>query len=183
MKPYVKVTLTLHGGTEKVITDYVDNSGRFIAIGTQAAAMLDRHKAIHYVDANGVETIIPYHAIVAVNITKESDDYTKPEDAFCVSEGGKTYDVYFSYLIVDGETGDCGAPLLEIKSVAEGEVPVYTGTMPTIPDSEFEGWYDEEAWHDLGCQYSPNPSSGHFYPKDTPLPIVTGDAYYYAIYD
>lgn len=82
-KPYVTVSLILHGGTTKEIADYVDNDGKFIALGTQAMAMLERHEAIHYVDANGVETIIPYHAIVEVNVAKESDDYTKPEDAYC----------------------------------------------------------------------------------------------------
>lgn len=82
-KPYVTVSLILHGGTTKEIADYVDNDGKFIALGTQAMAMLERHEAIHYVDANGVETIIPYHAIVEVNVAKESDDYTEPEDAYC----------------------------------------------------------------------------------------------------
>lgn len=159
MKPYVTVTLTLHGGTEKEIADYVDDSSRFVAIGTQAAAMLGRHEAIHYVDASGVETIIPYHAIVAVNITKESDDYTKPDDEYCTDAviDRQSWTIKF----YNGET------FLYETIVNNGDVPVYNGQTPTKEGYTFIGWNtDPEAETAL-----------------EKLPAATVTATYYAIFE
>lgn len=86
-KPYVQVFLELHGGTEWNLNDYVDENGKYVALGTEAAAMLNRHEAIHYVDPrNGsepVEMFIPYHAIVRSMITKSPAEYNEPEDSYC----------------------------------------------------------------------------------------------------
>ena len=90
-KPYVQVFLELHGGTEWNLNDYVDENGKYVALGTEAAAMLNRHEAIHYVDPrNGsepVEMLIPYHAIVRSMITKSPAEYNEPEDSYCQPVG------------------------------------------------------------------------------------------------
>ena len=83
-KPFVKVTLILHGSDDALrIDDYVGDDGRFVPIGTQAAAAPERRDQIHYVDAEGYEIIIPFHAIVASNVTKETGEFTPLEDEFC----------------------------------------------------------------------------------------------------
>ena len=86
-KPFVTVTLTLHGSDEAVeITDYVGDDDRFVPIGTQAAAALEKRAQIHFVDAEGYEIIIPFHAIVASNVTKETGEFTPLEDEFCTAD-------------------------------------------------------------------------------------------------
>lgn len=164
-KPYVTVSLILHGEDTPIeITDYVDNSGRFVAIGTQAAAMLARHEAIHYVDAEGVETIIPYHAIVAVNISKTSDDYTKLDDVFCVADpcvAAKTCNTSWTIKFFDGEE------LLAEYIVKDGDIPAYNGSTPSKEGYTFLGWNsDKDA--DVALES---------------LPAATEAASYYAIYE
>lgn len=89
-KPFVYVGLYLTGnnGSPWVIEDYIDEeTGEYVSIGTQAAAMLDRHEDIHYMEHGGVgetwETIIPYHAIMRAVVAKTPAEYVKPEDSYC----------------------------------------------------------------------------------------------------
>ena len=92
MKPFVTVSLRIHGYDSPFeIADYVDGNGRFVNIGSQAVAQLERGDAVHFVAAEGTEIIIPYHAIVAYSVTKEEGEFTPAEDAFCKSaEQGTT---------------------------------------------------------------------------------------------
>lgn len=141
-KPYVTVSVTVHGNdTPLEIADYVDDAGRFVAIGTQAAAMLGREQAIHFVDAEGAEYIIPYHAIVAYSITKTSDEYTKLEDEYCVVDpciAEQTCHQSWTITFANGEEK------LQESLVKDGETPVYEGSTPTKTETgytcEFIGW-------------------------------------------
>ena len=132
MKPFVTVSLLLHGNTEVEIADYVDNNGKFVNIGTQAAAAIDRGDNIHYVTAEGVDTFIPFHAIDAVNFAKESDDFTPAEDAFC--EEDVTDYTYWTVTFYNGETA------LQSGLVKDGDTPVYSGATPTKEGYTFLGW-------------------------------------------
>ena len=82
-KPFVTVTLKIHGGTTETIADYLDDDDKFVNLGTQAAAAIQRREAIHYVTQAGVETLIPFHAIDGITITRADGEYTKPADDFC----------------------------------------------------------------------------------------------------
>ena len=84
-KPFVSVSFLMHGfeDTPFEVSDYVDDNDRFINIGTQVAAELARHDAVHFADSEGVEYYIPYHAISFVYPAKENGEYPVPEDAFC----------------------------------------------------------------------------------------------------
>lgn len=85
MKSFRKVTLKVHDIADPiVIEDYVDANGKFVPIGTQAMAMLDKKETLHYKDSEGVETFIPYHAIEEVLTVIEEKEYTNPEDEFCI---------------------------------------------------------------------------------------------------
>ena len=141
-KPYVTVSVLIHGNdTPMEITDYVDDAGRFVAIGTQAAAMLGRHEAIHYVDAEGGEYIIPYHAVMAYTITKTSDEYTKLEDEYCVADpcvAEKTCNTSWTITFANDDVK------LQEEIVKDGETPAYHGSTPTKTEEgytcEFIGW-------------------------------------------
>ena len=164
-KPYVTVSLLLHGvDTEMEITDYVDNSGRFVPIGTQAAKAIEDRSQIHFVDAEGIELIIPFHAIVAVTITKESDDYTPLDDEYCVVDpcvAAKTCNTSWTIKFYDGET------FLYETLTKDGEVPVYGGATPTKEGYTFLGWNtDKDAETALEA-----------------LPAATATATYYAIFE
>lgn len=81
---FTTVLLMLHDLDDSIsISDYVDDDGRFVNLGVQAAAAIERKDAVHYVDPENGEIIIPYHAIVGVSITTEPGEYTKPDDEFC----------------------------------------------------------------------------------------------------
>ena len=85
-KPFVNVLVVLHGDVEFNIYDYVDENGKYIAVGTEAAAMLDRHEDIHYMNLDEepkTEYILPYHAIIRSKVSKEPAKYEKPEDSYC----------------------------------------------------------------------------------------------------
>lgn len=81
---FTTVTLILHGLDDSIsISDYVDDDGKFVNLGVQTAAAIDRKEAVHYVDPENGEIIIPYHAIVGISIAKETQEYTKPDDEYC----------------------------------------------------------------------------------------------------
>ena len=80
---FTAVLLFLHDSEPITIRDTFDADGRFIDIGAQAASAIARREAVHYVTAEGTERIIPFHAIVGVNVDKGEEEYTKPEDDFC----------------------------------------------------------------------------------------------------
>lgn len=77
------VLIFVHDLTPFTVSDYVDDNGKFVPIGAQVAGAIARREAVHYVSEDGVETIIPFHAITGVNIEKGEHEYTKPEDDFC----------------------------------------------------------------------------------------------------
>lgn len=80
---FTSVLLFLHDSEPVTIVDTFDVDGRFINIGAQAASAIARREAIHYVSSEGTERIIPFHAIVGINIEKYDDVVEKPEDDFC----------------------------------------------------------------------------------------------------
>ncbi len=80
---FTGVLLFLHDSEPITINDTFDADNRFINIGAQAASAIARREAIHYVTAEGTERIIPFHAIVGVNVEKNEDVFEKPEDDFC----------------------------------------------------------------------------------------------------
>lgn len=137
-KPYVTVSLLLHGQDSPVdIADYVDNAGRFVALGTQAMAMLGRHETLHYIDAEGVETIIPYHAVVAYTVSKTSDDYTKLDDEYCVPDpcvAAGTCHASWTITFYNGKD-----KVGEVIT-SDGEVPKYNGSTPVKEGYTFIGW-------------------------------------------
>lgn len=79
------VMLFIHGSNAPIyISDYEDDDGKLISIGARAAGAIAKREAIHYVSEDGVETIIPFHAITGINIAKGVDTlYVKPTDDFC----------------------------------------------------------------------------------------------------
>lgn len=81
-KTFMTVNLTLHGGEDWGYEDYIDNNGKFHPLAVRALAMLEKHQQI-YINDGGYIDIIPYHAIVKYDATKETREYTQPEDAFC----------------------------------------------------------------------------------------------------
>lgn len=163
-KPYVTVSLLLHGAPQPItIEDYVDeDSGRFINIGTQAAAAIARREQIHYVGEDGNEMIIPFHAIVSADITKESDEYTYPEDDFCQSlcpEAGCNVSYTVSFYNDD--------ELLQEEVLKVGATPEYSGVTPSKEGYTFLGWNtDKDAQTALES-----------------LPAVSDTAAYYAIFE
>lgn len=164
-KPYVTVSLMLHGtDSELEITDYVDNNGRFVPIGTQAAKAIEDRSQIHFVDAEGVEVIIPFHAIVEISITKESDAYTPLDNDYCIVDpcvAAKNCNTSWTIKFYDGET------FLYETIVKDDEVPVYDGSTPTKECYTFLGWNtDKTAETALEA-----------------LPAATGTATYYAIFE
>lgn len=108
-KPFVTVTLGIHDAEETIeIKDYIDANGKFVNIGTQAAAAINRRVAIHYVNADGQEIVIPFHAITSVKFAKEQGTYTPAEDAFCKPVSGG-----------DGDTAVVGNAIVGTSTVGE----------------------------------------------------------------
>ena len=139
---FTTLTLTLHNIDDPiVIQDYVDDAGKFVAIGTHATAAYLRGEQIHYKDADGYEIIIPYEAIVASSITREEDEYTKPEDAFCTVPECLQDDTCSTSWTITFANGE---EKLAEEIVKNGETPVYNGTTPTKTEEgytcEFIGW-------------------------------------------
>lgn len=90
MKPFVKVQIVLHGLEDEEPWDFedrIDDDGKFIPLGTQVAGMLENHEPIFinggFDSGEHIELLIPYHAIEAYTIIKDSKEFTEPEDAFC----------------------------------------------------------------------------------------------------
>lgn len=132
-KPFVTVSLLLHGADSSLdIADYVDNSGKFVALGQYASAALARGEQLHFNDAEGIEVIIPYHAVVEYNVTKTTDDVTPADDAFCIES--VINNTSFTVSFYNGET------LLQSTVVKEGGVPIYDGTTPKKDCYTFLGW-------------------------------------------
>ena len=103
-KPFVEVKLEIHEpGGSKTLKDYVDSNGRFVPLGDQVVSMLEKHEKLHYMK-NDTETFIPYHAVESYTITKSTDEYTSPEDAFCVDRGSKDADSLVGSAIVGAST-------------------------------------------------------------------------------
>ena len=133
MKPFVTVSIVIHGSdTPLEITDYVDDNGRFVNIGSQAASAIERRDAIHFVDADGHENIVPFHAIVASTITKEEGEFTPAEDGFCIDDVVNNTSFTISFY---NDTELVGQTVTK-----EGEVPVYDGATPTKDGYVFIGW-------------------------------------------
>lgn len=178
IKPGVMTYLRLHGVENLIrIMDYISD-GRYVPLGAQAAAMVSRHEAVHYMSQEGKEVIIPYHAIIAVAHQKYPEDWTPPEDAFC--ESTNKYLVEFLNSHLDAETGDCrGGDVLQSKLVADGSTPVYSGETPVsdaLPSATFIGWYTEAY-----CNVNDIPED--LIPVDSPLPRVNGaPVTYYAVF-
>lgn len=84
-RAFITVTLTLHDGDPIEVADYVDDNGKFVNIGYKAEKCVARREAVQFVDADGVETFIPFHAIIGVQIGREVKEVPDAEDKFCVS--------------------------------------------------------------------------------------------------
>lgn len=89
---FTTTMVLLHSATPKGFDDEVID-GKFYNFGVQAYSALKAHKTIDIKlpnsdDYNGEEYIIPYHAVMEWQVTKEEGEYTKPEDDFCKTDGG-----------------------------------------------------------------------------------------------
>lgn len=86
-KPLVTTTVTVHGVDDPVVfADTVGEDGRVARDGSNARAQILAYKTIVSSTDDGT-IVIPYHAVIMAVVTvEESDDITKPEDAFCVAE-------------------------------------------------------------------------------------------------
>lgn len=86
-KPFVYVDLILHGNKEVSFSDYIDDNNKFIPQGVQTVAALKRHEQIYFnagaIEGGRFEGIIPYHAVDQYTVTKRTEQYDYPEDAFC----------------------------------------------------------------------------------------------------
>lgn len=92
---FTTTRVLLHNATtpKRFNDDVID--GKFYNFGVQAYSALKAHKTIDiHSPAEGdypaEELIIPYHAVMVWNVTKEEGEYTKPEDDFCKSESTPT---------------------------------------------------------------------------------------------
>lgn len=83
-KPLVTTTVTVHGISDPVVfADAVGEDGKVDRSGSNARAQILNYKTVSAV-ANGETIVIPYHAVIMAVVTvAESEDITKPEDAFC----------------------------------------------------------------------------------------------------
>lgn len=175
-KPFVEVALMLHGVNGSFsFADYLNDNGEFINIGTQAAAAIARREAIHLYDENqgdnGAEVVIPFHAISIALTSKESGEYTKPEDDFCQPQESHTCDTEYTVtwkqiVDVDDESTDI---LLGTETYCEGSIPSYKGATPTAVDLEFVGWNSSRAIPGEGTALAE-------------LPAVTEAVTYYTIF-
>ena len=160
-KPFVTVYLYLHDRGEDTtgIADYIDDNGKFINIGTQTAAMIERREAVHFQEGDD-EIIIPFHAISGVVITKADDEYTKPDDDFCQPPCPEVgCNVSYTVTWMNGET-KLGEQVYDY-----GATPSYNGTPTGEECKEFAGWATTAGGE----------------PLDT-LPPVTDTTTYYAVF-
>lgn len=171
MKPFVTVTMTLHGEVEKEVSDYVDNGGKFVPLGTEVLAMLERHEVVHYKDESGVETIIPFDSVMTYNTTKESQEYTKPEDAFCKADSplNGLRELFKTGVLAYDSKGICMAALLDV-------IAAFNGTLPS--GIVFSGMFDGVYVNNLTLGLS-EVQGGSFKLEDT----ATGKYVYRAIDD
>lgn len=80
---FTTVNVGIHSDDTITLADYVDGNGRFVNNGVQALAALEAHRAIHVIDTDLGEIIIPYHAVLGYGVTKTEKEYEAPEDDFC----------------------------------------------------------------------------------------------------
>lgn len=159
--PFTATIINLHGAPNTVIiSDYVDDNGRFVNVGVRTAAALSRHEAVHtkmhFVDDDEVvydtEVIIPYHAVMSWNTASVPREYTKPLDDFCHST---QYTVTF--------TGDLKTTTV---NAAFGEVITAPNVDGYSSSSIHTGWISS--------------STSTYYPVGSRLPAVTADITYNA---
>lgn len=133
MRPFVTVSLILHNAdTSFEIADYVDDNGKFVNIGTQAANAIEKREQIHFVDAEGNEIMVPFHAIEVLNITKESGEFTPAADEYCTDAKPNTTSWTVKFYNDD--------KVVAIEIVKDGEKPVYNGATPKQDCKTFLGW-------------------------------------------
>lgn len=76
------VTVTVRGSDTPIVI--ADNETA--NYGVRAYAALKAHKAVEFKDSDGLLNVIPYHAVFAWNVAKESREIVKPADDFCKTE-------------------------------------------------------------------------------------------------
>ena len=85
-KPLLRAKVYYHGGYEVEFEDAI-NEGETVRYGSTVRKQALHGDTIDSIDVNGDHYIIPYHAVIYVQITaSQSEEQTKPEDAFCVKE-------------------------------------------------------------------------------------------------
>lgn len=75
-KTTIELSITLHGVDDPITVSGDEAWG--------VLASIEQGNTLH-IPADGAELIVPYHAVIAVTVTKSTEEVTK-EDANCVVE-------------------------------------------------------------------------------------------------
>ena len=139
------VDFVIHGGRTFVFSDLVDDDGNVLPLGVDALKAFKAKKQLVLHNDSAVEgemtVIIPYHAVMEYEVSKNMEDVEKPADDFCqtdpcLAEG--TCNTSWTITFANGDTK------LAEYLVKNGETPVYGGATPTMTQEgytcEFIGW-------------------------------------------
>lgn len=80
-KTLVSLSIYVHGQNDPItVQDTADS-----AVASGVLASIEQGKTLH-IPGDGSEMIVPYHAVIAVEVTKSTESVTK-EDVTCVVDG------------------------------------------------------------------------------------------------
>lgn len=84
-KPLITTSIDYYDGQQATI-EFADAivDGETVRYGSTVRKQVLNKETIDSIDTDGTHQIIPYHAVVVATVTKtDSEEQTKPEDAFC----------------------------------------------------------------------------------------------------